>query len=150
MPIYEYACQDCGLYFEQMRKLSESDAPMKCPDCSSWETQKLVSVVNHTFAHKPVNGPVPQNTGVHSIDYNADRVIGRDAEQKWALISERQKHKREVIKSNPGSSGHDLSRTHEGDYRVMKPEERKAVETARSLHNDAMKAISADVKKSSS
>jgi hypothetical protein len=75
-------------------------------------------------------------------------VIGRDAERKWQAISERQKHKRGVITSNPGSTGFDLSRTHDGDYRVMAPEERRAAETARRVHRTAMTAFE-NAKKSS-
>lgn len=141
MPIYEYQCEDCGLSFEKMKAMSKFDEPEACPECAAPNAKKLVSATNFTFAHQVVGGPRPQNTGVHSIDYNADRVIGRDAEQRWRTISERQKHKREVIQSNPGATGFDLSRTHDGDYRVMKPEERRAAETARSVHRTAMNAI---------
>lgn len=146
MPIYEYECQSCGLRFEKMRKLSDSDSPASCPECSAPETRKLMSSVNHSFAHVPVGGPRPQNTGVHSIDYSADRVIGRDAEQRWKTIAERQSHKRGVIRANPGATGFDLSRTYDGDYRVMAPPERKAVETARGVHKKVMDAIEGTTK----
>ena len=141
MPIYEFECSGCGLRFEKMRKLSESNDPTSCPSCGVAEARRLISAVNHSFAHTPVGGPRPQNTGVHSIDYSYDQVIGRDAEAKWKAISERQKHKVDVIKSNPGSTGFDLSRTHDGDYRVMAPSERQAAETARKVHSSAMAAI---------
>lgn len=141
MPIYEYECQSCGLRFEKMRKMADSDNPIGCPECAAGETRKMVTAANHTFAHTPVGGPRPQNTGVHSIDYSADQVIGRASEAAWKTIGERQKHKKGVLSSNPGATGHDLSRTHEGDYRIMKPEERKASETGRALHKQAMQAI---------
>jgi putative FmdB family regulatory protein len=146
--VYEYSCDECGLQFEEMKPMSKSDEPEVCPECGE-TARKLVSAVNHTFAHIPVGGPRPQNTGVHSIDYKADTVIGRDAEAKWKLISERQKHKKGIIQSTPGASGHDLSRTHEGDYRVMAPEERRAAETARKVHRTAISAIEASKKSSS-
>ena len=135
MPIYEYLCNDCGLYFERLRKITESDAPQSCTGCGA-EAQKLVSAVNHQFAHNPV-GPRPQNTGVHQIDYNYDRVIGRDAEQKWKLIQDRVKHKRDVLRQNPGATGDDLSRTHDGSYRVMQKEERAASEAGRKIGIEA-------------
>ena len=42
MPIYEYACNDCGHKLEAIQKLSE--APLKdCPDCGQDALRKLVS-----------------------------------------------------------------------------------------------------------
>lgn len=123
-----------------MRKLSDSDAPQACPECA-FQARKIVSVVNHSFAHTVVGGPRPQNTGVHKIDYNYDMTIGMDSAQRWADISARQAHKRDVIRKNPGATGFDLSKTHEGDYRVMKPEERQAAEKGRKIHRDAMNSI---------
>jgi len=119
--------------------MSKHDEPESCGECGE-VAQKLVSSVSHTFAHTPVGGPRPQNTGVHSIDYSYDRVIGRDAEAKWKTISDRQRHKRGVIRDT-GATGHDLSRTHEGDYRVMAPAERKAAEHGRAVHRTVMDAI---------
>lgn len=150
MPIYEYTCQDCGLGFEKMKRMSASDEPEACPACKAPDAKKLVSVVNHAFVFpaSQMRGMAPPNTGT-SIDYNADKVIGRDAEAKRKLIAERQAHKRKVIQDNPGSTGFDLSKTHDGDYRVMKPEERKAAETARGVHRTAMTAIEASKKSGS-
>lgn len=140
MPLYEYDCDDCGLRFELLRKLSDFTKPAKCPECGQ-EVGKIMSPTNHAFAHQPVGGPRPQNTGVYSIDYNADRVIGRDSEQRWRAIAQRQADKRKLLADNPGATGHDLSRNHDGSYRVMKPEERKAVETARGIHKQAQEAL---------
>ena len=41
MPIYEYACQGCGSQFEAI--VRSSDTP-QCPECSSEELEKLLSV----------------------------------------------------------------------------------------------------------
>ena len=32
MPLYEFRCEDCGV-FDLWRSLSESSAPAHCPDC---------------------------------------------------------------------------------------------------------------------
>lgn len=111
-----------------------------CTECGE-EAKKLISAANHTFAHQPT-GPVPQNTGVSQIDHSFDRTIGRDAEAKWKIIEDRQKYKRRVI-DQEGASGHDLSRTPDGDYRVMEKWERGMSERARNLHNEALKRIDA-------
>ena len=140
MPIYEYECPGCALRFERLRKMSESDAAMECPECRTPAT-KVPSVVNHAFVFpaSQLRGSAPPNTGT-SFDHNADRVIGLDAEKKWRVIGERQAVKRKVIADNPGSTGHDLSRTPDGEYKVMKPTERRVVETARKIHRGAMAA----------
>jgi putative FmdB family regulatory protein len=146
LPIYEYTCNECSIRFEKMRKLAEHDDPANCPECGT-VVNKVPSATNFAFAGAIVGGPRPQNTGVHSIDYNADRVIGRDAESRWKTITERQDYKRKVLRDNPGATGFDLSRTRDGDYKVMKPEERQASERGRALHTQALSAIASDTKK---
>ena len=41
MPIYEYACQDCGNAFEL---LVRSDTHLACPSCQSTQLEKQLSV----------------------------------------------------------------------------------------------------------
>ena len=41
MPIYEYACQDCGQQFEL---LVRSDTKLECPHCHSVQLDKQLSV----------------------------------------------------------------------------------------------------------
>ncbi len=41
MPIYEYACQDCGREFEA---LVRSDTVPECPKCHSIQLEKKLSV----------------------------------------------------------------------------------------------------------
>lgn len=146
MAIYEFACEECGLKFEVMKGMSLSDEPEKCPECGN-VAKKLVSVANHAFAHTPT-GPVPQNTGIHQIDYNADRVIGRDAERKWQKIEERTKYKRGKLQEAARTQGVDakmdhLVRTREGagDYRLITEPERLEVNTRRELANAVTKAV---------
>ena len=51
MPIYEYACQDCGTRFET---LVRSDTTPECPKCHSVQLEKQLSV----FATS-ASGPEP-------------------------------------------------------------------------------------------
>jgi len=51
MPIYEYACQDCGRQFET---LVRSDSVPECPQCHSTQLAKQLSV----FA-TAASGPAP-------------------------------------------------------------------------------------------
>lgn len=128
--------------------MSRSDEPEACPDCKVPNAKKLVTAANFTFAHTPVGGPRPQNTGVHSIDYNADRVIGRDAEARRKVIDERSRRKDEVMrdarKSGLGVTSRDqLVRTSENDYRVITEAERQAANQGRALHKQALDAVAA-------
>lgn len=146
MPVYEYQCDECGLRFDKLRKMSESDAPQPCLECGV-NARKLVSVVNHAFVHpaSQTRGMAPPNTGT-SDDWNYDKAIGRDAAQKWELIRQRVDHKRKVISDNPGTTGYDLSRKHDGTYRVMRPEERAASEAGRAIGAEVQRAIQAEKK----
>jgi len=42
MPLYEYKCCKCGEKFEEL--VSSSDATVRCPECGSEETERLISV----------------------------------------------------------------------------------------------------------
>lgn len=46
MPLYEYTCQACGLRFELLRKLSDSDSTAACPRCGSHRIVRELSAVH--------------------------------------------------------------------------------------------------------
>lgn len=46
MPLYEYLCKKCEKKFETLVSFKNADDPVKCPECGSKETRKLLS----TFA----------------------------------------------------------------------------------------------------
>ena len=58
MPIYEYACQDCGQRFET---LVRSDTVPECPHCHSTALDKQLSVfaAGKSEAHPPAPMPNP-------------------------------------------------------------------------------------------
>jgi putative FmdB family regulatory protein len=43
MPLYEYQCKKCEKMFEILLSFRELDDPVKCPDCGSEETDRLLS-----------------------------------------------------------------------------------------------------------
>ena len=45
MPIYEYACPDCGHRFEAMQKFSD-DPVRDCPSCKAQNVKKLISATS--------------------------------------------------------------------------------------------------------
>jgi len=43
MPMYEYRCAECGVLYEQLRRMSEADAELVCPRCGSRQVQRQIS-----------------------------------------------------------------------------------------------------------
>lgn len=43
MPMYEYRCQECGRQYEQLRRMSEADTNLVCPQCGSEHVERQLS-----------------------------------------------------------------------------------------------------------
>ena len=43
MPLYDYHCQQCESGFTELRRTTEMDSPISCPDCGSMETSRSLS-----------------------------------------------------------------------------------------------------------
>ncbi len=43
MPLYDYHCQQCKSDFTELRRTTEMDSPISCPDCGSMETSRSLS-----------------------------------------------------------------------------------------------------------
>ena len=43
MPMFEYACRECGERFEELRSIRDDGPPPECPACGSTEATKLFS-----------------------------------------------------------------------------------------------------------
>lgn len=56
MPIYEYSCSNCGLVFEKLSKLGDSEKP--CTNCGT-SSKKIISAPTFKF-----NG-----SGFYETDY---------------------------------------------------------------------------------
>ena len=126
---------------------TKATEPYPCLACETPANRLVPDSMTSTYNPTGDGTIRPQNTGVNSYDANVDRVIGDHAKTSYEHISKRHARKREIIRDNPGVSGHDLSRTDEHDYRIMTADERKAAETARSLNGKAMDMISRHKKK---
>jgi putative FmdB family regulatory protein len=44
MPLYEYACLDCGERFDTLRAMADADQPIACTTCASQHTSRLISL----------------------------------------------------------------------------------------------------------
>lgn len=62
MPIYEYACQECGHAFDALQKIS--DDPLKdCPECGEPQLKKLLSAPNFRL----------KGSGWYETDFKKDK-----------------------------------------------------------------------------
>ena len=43
MPLYDYDCLQCDRSFTELRKTSEMDSLINCPECGSMETSRSLS-----------------------------------------------------------------------------------------------------------
>ncbi len=41
--MYEYRCESCGKTYEQLKRISEADRDLECPDCKSQKIIRLIS-----------------------------------------------------------------------------------------------------------
>ncbi len=52
MPVYEYVCQDCEIYFTEIKKVNEFKSPSFCPQCDE-QAQKVISAPHlNTMRHE--------------------------------------------------------------------------------------------------
>jgi len=119
-----------------------------CPDCGGDAERKMPENVMSVF-NQDVSGPIPQNTGVASLDAHIDRVIGKSAEQGRKAHVVRVDAKKQILRENPEATGYDITKTPEGEFTLMSKEERNARETALSVNNQAMKVIQQERAKTS-
>lgn len=137
MPIYEWQCRECGLRFEATCSIARREEPRPCLSCGAPAEQAVPSEVSGHFNHE-VTGPGPQNTGIHGLDTDYDKVIGQHAKQGWTVVEERVREKRRVMAEEGVEDGEQLSRNLDGSYRVLTPEERGVHDRGLNVHRAAM------------
>lgn len=137
MPKYRYQCA-CGVQFEDKNTIAKHSEPKPCPDCSGLAARMMPEAIEGHF-NKDVDGPGPQNTGIHDLDTHVDRVIGQSAAQGMAVIEARQKAKREFLRDNPSVDPKHIARTPDGGLAVNKPDEQDFAVRANRINSRAMK-----------
>jgi len=63
MPIYEYACEDCGAQFEVIRPMKDADAPIGCTKCHGQHTGRQLSVFYAQSGGRSVAGTSSNTCG---------------------------------------------------------------------------------------
>jgi hypothetical protein len=143
MPMYDYQCE-CGVRFERQFRFERGKAAppvaTPCPACDAAAPRLMPETASGVFV-KDVSGPVPQNTGIHSLDAHVDRVIGKAAEQGWAAHADRLKDKAEVLRDNPGVSKHALTQRPDGSWRPLTDEERGVQVRAQTINSMAISGM---------
>jgi putative FmdB family regulatory protein len=41
--MYEYQCETCGAKYEELRRMSEADKDLQCPECGGTDVERLLS-----------------------------------------------------------------------------------------------------------
>ncbi|SLM32472.1 conserved hypothetical protein [Desulfamplus magnetovallimortis] len=49
MPIFEFKCSDCEEFFEILFMSGDSEKEIKCPKCSSFAVERVVSTINYAM-----------------------------------------------------------------------------------------------------
>jgi len=145
-PIYDYQCE-CGLRFEASSSMADRVKPKQCPVCKNMAPRRIPDKVTGTF-NVETKGIDPQNTGVHSVDANWDRVIGQDSEKKWDGYAKHQKRK-DQISRDLGVTREDLSLMPDGNYVAAKPKEKAIHQRALAINAKAMETFRAEDSKKS-
>lgn len=71
MPIYAFACADCGHTFERLQKLSEPD-PQHCPACNAEAVRRQLTAPQFRLA----------GSGWYETDFKKDGEIKRNLVDK--------------------------------------------------------------------
>jgi putative FmdB family regulatory protein len=85
MPIYEYACKDCGHVFDVLQKMSD-DLLKDCPECGESSLKKLLSAPNFRLKGK----------GWYETDFKTDkqRNLAGDSGGKSSADGEKKSDKK--------------------------------------------------------
>jgi len=138
LPVYEFQCYECGLRFDKLFSRASSTEELPSTPCTACgePAQRQVTAAAFKFSHasSQVRGATPPNTGT-SDDWNYDKVIGRDAEQKWKVVEKRDAEKARVIRNERDNglalNKGQLVRSQDGSYRPITEPERQVVNERR-------------------
>lgn len=155
MPVYEFQCHECGLRFDKLFSRASSAAELPSTPCTACGEPALRQVTAAAFkfnhAASQVRGAAPPNTGT-SDDWNYDKVIGRDAEQKWKVVEKRDAEKARTLRHERENglavNKDQLVRSREdGSYRTITEPERKVVNERREVAFKVAQAVREQSKK---
>lgn len=149
MPAFKYLCPTCGLSFDKLLPSRLEQVP--CKRCSK-SAQLRLTAARGMFAHTPT-APVPQNTGVSSVDHDVDLIVARSSQANLREMSARQDYKKRLMQRH-GVDGWHVARAPTGeqdergrdidDYWVMSEAEKTIADKARPMAHRAAHQIHQD------
>lgn len=125
MPLFNFQCYNCGLQFDSFCK-KEEIYTTKCKSCS--EISKPILKGNSFSFDENIKSPLPQNTGVSSIDHDFDRVIAEDSYKKWKIINKRNIQKHKLLGKKPNLDGENIQLMPDGEYVVVDNKKKKGLQ----------------------
>jgi len=57
MPLYDYQCTECDNKFSELRKISEKDDEIACPNCNSLKNEKQLTTFAYNSSIKSAGCP---------------------------------------------------------------------------------------------
>jgi putative FmdB family regulatory protein len=133
VPNYTFECPTCDLRFTRTLKM-DNYTTFACPNCS-----EMAARVLEGFAFQFEQAGEPGNSGVHDHDYpTADKAVGRSANERWALLRDRDKVKNEARRVG---GTHALIRHTGPDYIDYEPMNPAGIDARRELAKGLMSTI---------
>ncbi len=135
MPAYTFECQTCEVRFTRTLKM-DNHTTHECPSCKEPAPRVLEGFA---FQFEQPAGASPGNSGVHDHDYpTADKMVGRSADERWALLAERDKVK---AKAREAGGTHALIRHTGPDYIDYEPMNPAGIDARRELAKGMISTI---------
>jgi putative FmdB family regulatory protein len=136
VPKYVFECQTCDTRFERILKMA-NHTTHDCPGCHD-AAPRVLDGQGFAFQFEASKG-APGNSGVHADDYpTADKAVGKSADERWALLRERDKVKEEARKLG---GTHALIRHTAPDYIDYEPMNPAGIDARRELARGFMSTV---------
>jgi len=138
MAKYTFECNECNLEFERTLKMG-TNLTHPCPSCNEDAYRVWDGDLSFGFKGNSTGGTA--NTGVHSDDYpTADKLVGKDADLRWAEVNEREKVKAEARRQGGTRS---LIRRTSKEYIDYEPMTKTGMEARKGLSNAVFETMRA-------
>lgn len=118
MPMCDFFCQACNLEFEKFSRKRDI-TEIECPSCEALSPRQISG-----FGFEFESGKTPGNSGVDSVDNSIDKLVGRDAKNRWEKEKARAAYKRQVQRDHGGVGKVPLARNEETGEYVPVPEDK--------------------------
>lgn len=109
MPIYEYLCKECGLFFEEICKVGEDKK--SCPKCNTLAEKQISQIANPVVQQNPNDF----RTDITTSEKELDRRVGIVTENRNKEI---EKERSEIKKAQKELNTDHVYKTQQGYQKV--------------------------------